>query len=191
METIKQFIEQFIQAEFDCKRTEYIGTFSDEEFNALQVNLFSFFHSRDSIYSEERGIAEENLKYFSEEDLKKFEKNSTDAIPRTLFQIKQYENPVLGDALKRIVTGNDLYVCYVSYPSKGGRDLYFSSIFYVAETNEGQKIIYEKSFNSDTGVWYHPVDMDTVMVIDEGKLIAVEKYQAPEEATSLEDYNNK
>lgn len=191
MKEIKQFTEQFIQAEYDCKRTEYIGTFSDEEFNALQTNLFSFFHSRDSIHSEERGIAEENLQYFSEEEIKAFEKNSTDAIPRTLFQIKHYENPILGDALKRIVTGNDLYACYVSYPSKGGRDLYFSSIFYVTETNEGMKIIYKKSFNSDTGVWYHPVDMDTVTVIDEGKLISVEKYQAPEEETSLADYNKE
>lgn len=189
MENIKTFIAQFIQAEYDCKRTEYIGSVSDDEYHSFQAKLFSFFHSRDSIHSEERGIAEENLNYFSEEDLKKFEKNSTDAIPRTLFQIKHYENPVLGDALKRIVTGNDLYACYVSYPSQGGRDLYFSSIFYVTETNEGQKIIYDKSFNSDTGSWYHPVDMDTVTVIDEGHLIAVEKYQAPEEATSLADYN--
>lgn len=109
----------------------------------------------------------------------------------SLFQIKHYKNPVLGDALKRIVTGTNLYACYVSYPSKGGRDLYFSSIFYVAETNEEQKIMYEKSFNSDTGIWYHPVDLDTVTVIDEGKLIATEKYQAPEEATSLVDYNKE
>lgn len=97
----------------------------------------------------------------------------------------------MGDALKRIVTGKDIYGCYVSYPYKGGRDLYFSSIFYVAETNEGLKIIYKKSFNSDAGTWYHPVDLDTVTVIDEGQLIAVEKYLAPEEATSLEDYNKE
>lgn len=191
MKDIKQFIEQFIQAEYDCKRNEYIGTVTDHEFNSFQAKLVSFFHSRDSIHSEERGIAEENLQYFSEEELKQFEKNSTDAIPRTLFQIKHYENPILGDALQRIVTEKELYACYVSYPSKGGRDLYFSSIFYVAETNEGLKIIYRKSFDSDTGIWHHPVDMDTVTVIDEGKSLEVEKYQAPEEATSLEDYNKE
>lgn len=191
MNNIKQFIEQFIQSEYDCNCTEYISSVTDDEFNSLQAKLFSFFHSRDSIHSEERGIAEENLKYFSAEEIKAFEKNSIDAIPRTLFQIKHYENPVLGDALKRIVTGNDLYACYVSYPSKGGRDLYFSSIFYVAETNEGMKIIYDKSFNSDKGIWYHPVDLDTVTVIEEGQLIAVEKYQAPEEETSLADYNKE
>lgn len=191
MEDIKQFITQFIQAEYDCNQNEYISTVTDNEFNLLQAKLVSFFHSRDSIHSEKRGIAEENLQYFSEEELKQFEKNSTDAIPRTLFQIKHYENPILGDALQRIVTEKDLYACYVSYPLKGGRDLYFSSILYVAETNEGQKIIYRKSFDSDTGIWYHPVDMATVTVIDEGKLLEVEKCKAPEETTSLEDYNKE
>ncbi len=190
MENIKQFIEQFIQAEYDCNRTEYIPAITDEEFNVLLDKLQSFHHPNTS-NAEMRGIAAENLKYFTAEQIKAFEKNSIDAIPRTLFQIKHYENPVLGDALKRIVTGTDLYACYVSYNSNVGRPLFFSRIFYVAQTNEGQKIIYYKSFNSDKGIWYHPVDLDTVTVIDEGKLIAVEKFQAPEEATSLEDYNKE
>ena len=51
------------------------------------------------------------------------------------------------------------------------------------------KIIYEKSFDSDIGKWYHPVDVDVVTVISEGNLVAVEKYQTPEEETSLADYN--
>ena len=46
-----------------------------------------------------------------------------------------------------------------------------------------------QSFDSDKGIWYHPVDLDTVTVIDEGQLITVEKYQATEEETSLADYN--
>ncbi len=91
--------------------------------------------------------------------------------------------------MKHTVTGDDLYACYVSYPSKGGRELYFSSIFYLSETNEGLKIIYRKSFNSDIGIWYHSHDLEAAQVINPGKLIEVEKYQAPEEATSLAEYN--
>lgn len=190
MNKIKEFIEEFIESEFDCNRKEYISSVTDEEFDILKRKALKFYHSRDSGSLFVRGIAAENLQYFSTEQIKAFEKNSIDAIPRTLFQIKHYQDPLLGDALKRIVTGNDLYACYVSYTSKGGRDLYFSSIFYVAETNEGLKIIYRKSFNSDTGIWYHPVDMDVVTVIDEGTLVEVEKYQTPVEATSLADYNS-
>lgn len=151
--------------------------------------MIAFNHSLTNDKSSERAISEKYSKYFEQDELKLYAKNSEKAIPRTLFQIKQYKGFELGDALKRIVTGQDLYACYVSYPSKGSRELYFSSIFYVAETNEGVKIIYEKSFNSDTGKWYHPVDMDVTTVISEGDLVAVEKYQPPVEETSLADYN--
>lgn len=186
MENIKQFIEQFIQAEYQFTRMKYDILISDEDCQTQAESNNNFYHTNNAPNDRRTG------REFRNDEKKAFAvTNKERAIPRTLFQIKQYENPVLGDALKRIVTGKDLYACYVSYPSKGGRDLYFSSIFYVAETNEGQKIIYEKSFNSDTGVWYHPVDMDTVMVIDEGKLISVEKYLAPEEETSLADYNKE
>lgn len=189
MDKVKEFIKGFIESEYDCNRNEYIASVTDVEFNLLKDKAIKFYHSRDSGDLFNRGIEEENLQYFTAEQIKSFEKNSIDAIPRTLFMIKHYQDPVLGDALKRIVTGNDLYACYVSYPSKGGRDLYFSSIFYVSETDEGLKIIYEKSFNSDTGIWYHPVDLSVATVIDEGQLIEVQKYTEPVEATSLADYN--
>ncbi|MBX2949545.1 MAG: hypothetical protein KF704_09740 [Crocinitomicaceae bacterium] len=186
MQSIKQFIEQFITAEYDFSCAEYSMEITDEACQkiAAKVNALIYYLQYERVAS----IAERKGDEQWEQRCKmKVEK----IIPRTLFQIKHYENPVLGDALKRIVTGKDIYGCYVSYPYKGGRDLYFSSIFYVAETNEGLKIIYKKSFNSDAGTWYHPVDLDTVTVIDEGQLIAVEKYLAPEEATSLEDYNKE
>lgn len=191
LKDIKEFIEHFIESEYDSNRNEYISSVTDEEFNILKGKELEFYHSHLSAYQSERGIAEENLKYFTDDQIKAFEKNSIDAIPRTLFQIKHYQNPTLGDGLKRIVTGNDLYACYVSYPSNGGRDLYFSSIFYIMETNQGLRIIYRKSFDSDNGVWYHPVGMDVTTVIQEGQHIETEKYVAPVEATSLEDYNKE
>lgn len=184
MKNIKQFIEQFIQAEYDFSYAEYSMQIADEACQQIADKANTFLYHPE--YERVTPIEERKGKEQWEQRYKvKLEK----IIPRTLFQIKHYNNPVLGDALKRIITGSDLYACYLSYPYKGGRDLYFSSIFYVAETNKGVKIIYDKSFNSDTGIWYHPVDLDTVTVINEGQFIAVEKYQAPEEATSLEDYN--
>ncbi|WP_234109213.1 MULTISPECIES: hypothetical protein [Chryseobacterium] len=186
MKDIKQFIEQFIQAENQFTKMKYDILVSDDDCQAQAEKYNSFFHSNNAPNDRRTG------REFKNEEKKAFSiTNKERAIPRSFFQIKHYENSVLGDALKRIVTGTDIYACYLSYPSKGGRDLYFSSIFYVAQTNEGQKIIYYKGFNSDTGIWYHPVDLDTVTVFNEGKLIEVEKYKAPEEETSLADYNKE
>jgi len=188
MKNIKELIERFIVAEHKCNKGEYNFNLSDKDYELLRKEASSFFHN-DVDKHFWRGVEEDEFNDIDEDEKKEYEENTLSAIPRTLFQIKQYNNFELGDSLKRIVTGKDLYACYVSYPSKGGRALYFSSIFYVSETNEGMKIIYEKSFNSDTGKWYHPVDMDVVTVISEGQLVALEKYQAPEEETSLTDYN--
>ncbi len=186
MEKIKQFIEQFIQAEYDFSYAEYSMEITDEECQQIadKANAFHYYSKYERVTPIEERKGNEQWEQRYKMKLQKI-------IPRTLFQIKHYENPVLGDGLKRIVTGTDIYACYVGYSLNVERPLFFSSIFYAAETNEGLKIIYDKSFNSDTGVWYHPVDLDTVTVINEGKLIEVEKYQAPEEATSLADYNKE
>jgi hypothetical protein len=187
IEDIKKFIGDFIESEYKCEYAKWDITVSNEEYRSYENKAYSFMHTNRSNEFDRAGVLEDLLADKEEElfALKKLKK----IIPRTLFQIKHYQEPILGDALKRIVTGNDLFACYVSYPSNGGRDLYFSSIFYVAETNEGWKIIYRKSFNSDTGIWYHPVDMSQVTVIQEGKLIETEKYTAPVETNSLADYN--
>ena len=184
MNSIEEFIRNFIHEEFKFTTMKY-DIFVDDETCQIQAKIINdFFHSNNNVNYKRTG------REFKDESKKEFAiTNKNRTISRTLFQIKHYQDPLLGDALKRIVIGNDLYACYVSYPSKGGRDLYFSSIFYISETNEGLKIIYDKSFNSDAGLWYHPVDLAVVTVIEEGKLIEVEKYTAPEETTSLADYN--
>lgn len=186
MKEIKEFIEAYINNEFQFTIMKYDILVNDEECEIQAKIINNFFHTRNPTNYRRTGIE------FKDETKKALAvTNKKKAIPRTLFQIKHYQDPLLRDAIKHIVIGNDLYACYVSYPSKEGRDLYFSSIFYVSETNEGLKIIFRKSINSDTGrVWYRTVDLVVETVIEEGKLIEVEKYKAPEEATSLADYNS-
>ncbi|NQY30129.1 MAG: hypothetical protein HRT69_11745 [Flavobacteriaceae bacterium] len=187
MKEIKEFIKEFIQKEYLFNHAEYDMMVEDDECDEKANIVNNYFHEYNSPnYNRVTSIIERRG---NEKWENRYAKKMNKIIPRTLFQIKQYHSFELGDALQRIVTGKDLYACYVSYPSKGGRALYFSSIFYVSETNEGMKIIYEKSFDSDAGKWYHPVDVDVVTVISEGNLVAVEKYQTPEEETSLADYN--
>lgn len=190
IKVVKEFITAFIESEYDCNRNEYISSVTDEEFDVLKSRALTFYHSIESRNLFIRGIAAENLQYFTAEQIKAFEKKSLDAVPRTLFQIKHYQNPTLGDVLKRIVVGNDLYACYVSYTEDTGSPLDYARIFYIANTDEGLKIIYYIRYNLRTFKWEHAHDLEAAQVLASGQLIEVEKYHAPEEKTSLEDYNS-
>ncbi|MEW7277025.1 hypothetical protein ABW636_00340 [Aquimarina sp. 2201CG1-2-11] len=189
MDKIKEFIKDYINIENTGLIAKWDVTKTDEEVDVLANKLSVFLHS----YLSETTIARTGLEFDldDEEDVEFTKIKMSKFVPRTLFQIKHYKNFELGYNLSQVVTGKDLYACYVSYPSEGGRDLYFSSIFYVSDTEEGRKIIYEKSFDSKKGEWYHPHEGEGLQVLDSGDLIAVEKYHAPEEETSLADYNKE
>jgi len=189
MKNIKKFISNFIQAEFDCLKIEYDFVISDELYEKCRTILVDFYHNLNK-NQHWRGIEEADFGDFDKEEKDMYQKNSLNAKSRTLFQIKHYKNPKLGENLQKIVVDDNLYACYVSYPQKGGgRALYFSSIFFVAQTSDGLKIIYEMSFDADKGKWYHPIDLEHLRVNGYGKLVDIEKYQAPEEESSLADYN--
>ncbi len=190
MENIKQFIEQFIQDEYNCKKAKTDITVADEEYKILQEKAYSHYHTViPNPFG--RGMSQEEL--LNEEPIYQelYKRNVEDAIPRTLFQIKQYEKPKLGEGLSRWLTTDKLYACYTSYTEKSDDPIDYSTLFYVSETNEGLKIIYFIRYNSDEQEWRHSHDLKINQVKNAGKLIAVEKYQAPEEATSLADYNKE
>jgi hypothetical protein len=184
MENINKFIKEFIELEFNCHRLKWDISVTDQDVEAINKKLKTYFHP--VIQPDLTRIGSE---FSNEVKIELAKKKLTKIHPRILFQIKHYINPKLGDALARFVTGKDIYACYLSYNQSGGRELYFSSIYFVSETNEGLKIIYTMSFDSKKGIWYHPNELDTTRVINLGKLIEVEKYQAPEEESSLLDYN--
>ncbi|NQY30130.1 MAG: hypothetical protein HRT69_11750 [Flavobacteriaceae bacterium] len=188
MKNIKEFIAKFIVAEHNCNKGEYNFSLSDKDYEFLRIEASSFFHN----YVDQhfwRGIEENEFNDIDEDEKKEYEENTLSAIPRTLFQIKQYSNFELGDSLKRIVTGKDLYACYVSYEVNNGMPLDYSDIFYVADTDEGLKIIYNIRYGVKNREWRHSHDLEVLQVLSTGNLVAVEKHQAPEEVTSLTDYN--
>jgi hypothetical protein len=184
LKNIKEFIEQFIKSEYEFNFAEYNMEVSDAECEEIAKKVNALIY--DSKYERATSIEERKG---NEQWEQRYKKKLEKIIPRALFQIKHYQNSILGDALKRVVTGNDLYACYVGYHLNVERDLFFSSIFYVSETNEGLKIIYSKMFNDEKGIWYHSHDLEAAQVLNPGKLIEVEKYLSPVETTSLADYN--
>ncbi|KFF01451.1 hypothetical protein [Chryseobacterium luteum] len=188
MKEIKEFVEKDIEAEFNCNKAKTDVTITDNEYENLKHKVHSYFHSviPDS-YG--RGMSQEELLNDEEIYQDLYRKNVINATPRTLFQIKQYQNPKVGEGLARWLLNDELFACYTSYTEDTGRELGYNKLFYVAQTNEGLKIIYDLTFGVKEPEWRHSHDLKINQVKDPGKLIDVQKYQAPEEANSLADYN--
>lgn len=187
MKEIKEFIENYIEAEFKTNKGKYDIQISDVLYNELEKNAYSFYHSINPD-SFGRGGRIDNI-IGDETWINRYAKKYAKIIPRTLFQIKQYKNPKVGEGLERWLANDELFACYTSYTENNDLPLDYSTVFYVAQTNEGLKIIYKIRYESDVPEWRHSHDLKINQVVNRGKLIAVEKYQAPEETNSLADYN--
>jgi len=184
MEEIKKFVNNFIDNEFKFNTYRYDINIEDAVCEEQAKKLDSFFHSANLLKHGRTGKEFQNdmKKQFAVDNYKR-------QIPRTLFQIKQYKNPKVGEGLERWLVNDELFACYTSYTENTGRELGYNKLFYVAETNEGMKIIYDLTFGVKEPEWRHSHDLKINQVKNPGELIAVEKYQAPEEANSLADYN--
>jgi len=197
MKKIQQFILDYIHFEYKCDCAKWDINIDNNEYEVIATKAYGFMHSIiDSNSFKRLGILEELLedeeeREFAIEKIQKF-------MPRILFQIKHYQNPKLGDTLKRIVTSNNVWACYTSYTEgfdSTGRELCYNKIFYVAETNEGLKIIDSIFFDIITHKWDNPAKESEIYqigkVIHPGTLVAVEKYHAPEDEICLKDYNKE
>lgn len=188
MEDIKNFIESFIKDEYACNKANYDFSISDEEYENMRLKLEDHFHTV-NIDECWRALEEEDVLELTIEMKDLYFQNVVRAIPRTLFQIKQYKNPKVGEGLERWLVNDELFACYTSYTENNDLPLDYATVFYVAQTNEGLKIIYKIRYESDVPEWRHSHDLKINQVKNPGNLIAVEKYQAPEETNSLADYN--
>lgn len=187
MKKIKEFVESYIEAEFKANRGKYDIQISDLQYNDLEKNAYSFYHSiNPDTFG--RGGSIDNI-VGDEIWVNRYKKKYEKIIPRTLFQIKQYQNPKVGEGLARWLVDDELFACYTSYTENTGRELGYNKLFYVAKTDQGLKIIYDLTYGVKDPEWRHSHDLKINQVKNPGELIAVEKYQAPEEPNSLADYN--
>ncbi|WP_300492255.1 hypothetical protein [Flavobacterium sp.] len=188
MEEIKKFIENFIEDEYTCNKTNYDFSVSDEEYEKMRLKVEDYFHTV-NVDEYWRGLEEEDVQELDIKMKDLYFQNVERAIPRTLFQIKQYKNPKVGEGLVRWLVDDELFACYTSYTENNGLPLDYVALFYVAQTNVGFKIVYRMRYESDAPRWGHSHDLKINQITHPGKRIAVEKYLAPEEANSLADYN--
>ncbi len=187
MKEIENFIREFIEAEYTADRGQHDIDLSDSEHEKLADHAYSFY-GKSLSHPFLRGESVESIKGDKEiEEMYLINYNET--IKPILFQIKQYKYPELGGALKSQVQNDEIWACYVSSSLDTGKPLGYRRLYYIAKGAGGLKIIYYITFDMKKKHWRHSVDLETVKVLDPGKLIAVEKYQAPEEDFSLLDYN--
>lgn len=189
MEEIKSFIESFIQDEYTCNKANYDFSISDDGYEEVRLKVEAYFHT---VNSDEywRALEEEDVQELDIEQKELYFQNVGRAISRTLFQIKQYKNPKVGEGLVRWLVNDELFACYTSYTENNDLPLDYSTVFYVSQTNEGLKIIYKIRYESDIPEWRHSHYLKINQVKNPGKLVAMEKYKAPEEPNSLADYNS-
>jgi hypothetical protein len=117
MTVIKEFIENYIQAEFKVNKGKYDVLTSGLKYNELEEDAYSFYHSinPDSFGrggSIDRIIGDES---WVNRYLKKYEK----IVSRTLFQIKQHRNPEVGEGLTRWLVDDELCLLYKLYRKYG------------------------------------------------------------------------
>ena len=189
MKKIKKFVDEFIDLEYKCTKAKFDLSISHSQHKMqYEDKVTPFFHSILVNVDYGRGIRFDSF-YDKEDCLRKMSKTRK----RLLFQIKKFENPTLGFALNRIVKSNILYRFDVSYDQETPTEFSgISSGFYIIETDEGLKIIYDKSFNirqNNKAKWTHPHKGTQLHVQKEGKLLEVLKIQEPIDPTSLLEYN--
>lgn len=192
---IKDFILEFIKNEFVSQKANIDFNISDNEYKKIINKTNGYFHSYFPFYPSERNRSIELLKK-DEIALLIYPKKILNLNPRTLFQIKQYRNPTIGDGKKNLVTTNELWACFVSSvegTELTGRQLGYDTIFYVAHTNEGFKIIDYILYSKKHNVWDNPLDesenYQISKVIQPGTLVETEKYIEPEDPYCLADFN--
>ncbi len=168
MEDIKNFIESFIKDEYACNKANYDFSISDEEYENMRLKLEDHFHTV-NIDEYWRALEEEDVLELTIEMKDLYFQNVERAIPRTLFQIKHYKNPEVGEGLQKWLVNDELFACYTSYTEDTGRELGYNKLFYVAETNEGMKIIYDLTFGVKEPEWHHSHDLKINQVKKSGQ----------------------
>jgi hypothetical protein len=184
---VKTFINSFIKDEHICNKANYNFSISDDEYEKMRLKVKIYFHT---VNNQEywRGLEEDEVKELDVEMKDLYSQNVDKAVPRTLFQIKQYKNPKVGEGLAQWLVNDELFACYTSYTEETGRELGYNKLFYIANTDEGLKIIYDLTYGIKEPEWRHSHDLKINQVKNPGNLIVVEKYVAPEETNSLADY---
>jgi hypothetical protein len=190
MENVRTYIQNFAAFEFACNLAKYDLSVDDETYQTLRDNAQFFFHRTvPSLYG--RGGTVQRLQQNIEEKPARaalYQKNISQTCKRTVFQIRHYKSPQVGDILREKMKTDELWGCLCSYHIDNGQDIDISRMYFVAETDEGLKIVYDWGFEQDKHTWRQTHDHLPSRIEHAGKLLEVLNLQPPVEPTSLQEY---
>lgn len=184
MKSVFELVNSFLEAELKANQSKWNLDLPDEDVKEISEACQEYCHS---ILGKITNGRAENM--FDDDDVRNFAPTKLSrAQKRPLYQIRKYENPKFGDVIKRVLKENVIYLCYTGNDEavKKGKSKY-RRVFVVAETDEGLKIV--SYFRWSDSELEQRSDYTPTHINKLNNVVGVEKYIAPEEGTSLADYN--
>ncbi len=178
------FIKEFVASEFITNVSRYSENIEDEAYQKQAKETERYFHSILLKRYPRTGLEFANSAKKEIAKLK-IEKQLT----RTIFQIKEFEQFQLGDRLQEIVDKEtNIFTVDTSYTQKSKAPLSYSNKYYLASTNEGLKIIYEKIYILREEQWIPGHDHIPTTVLNDGIVVNVQKVTSPLYEPNVKDY---
>jgi len=192
MEDIKNFVNQFVELEYQVGLGRFDAAISDEQWKEMLKNLENNYSKRFNYYA--IGILSHRSKdYMTSEMLYKQRKSLK---KRRLFLIRKYENPVFGSGIHDADT-SVMWSCFLGANTEMGLEVYADNIS-VGLVNGELKILSERMLNSEKRrtkeiiEWHYFKDsnifLEDIVIKKDGKLLETMRVVEPEHPTWLEDY---
>jgi hypothetical protein len=188
MNQILNLIQDFVKKDFVCNKSRYDFQSNEVEYGQYVAQARAFFHNILPNPYNKWGIKAKNLNDPSW--VAQYKKDSESSIQRTPFQIRHYRSPQLGDVLREKIKSDELWGCLCSYHMDTGAELDIDCMYFVAETSDGLKIVYDWAFDSKKTSWRQTHDYLPTRVEHAGTLVEVLNLQPPAEPASLGEYLN-
>lgn len=168
MKEIEKIIREYLEASFAKDKAEFDIKVDDDKDRELDILVQEFSHSSIS-KNGARVTSQEEMQREGEDMLQLYSVKTARRQKKPILSIEEYSNPILGDALARIIVDNNLFTVDLGWnePKKDPRSP--SVRLYWMNTDEGWKIIYSKYFLK--GSWGHGHDHQPTRVEEDGELV--------------------
>lgn len=182
MENVKKFIQEFAEAEFEANKNKYNKNLDDKTKKDINEKPKAFLHSILSFLS--FGGHFSDLDPDLPDEIQQLALNHEFRV-RALFQIRKYQNPECGEKAKNSLKSDTIYCCYMGGDDDEDEPSSLARNFYVAETDEGLKIIYYTFFNCDH--WKPLNDYKPTQFTSPGVLLETYDFEKPEDEMSIKE----
>lgn len=194
MEEVKNFVNQFIELEYQVGLARFDASISDDQWDSMLKDLENNYAKQLNYYAMV-SVSHRNKDYMNSEELENKRRNLK---KRRLFLIRKYENPVFG---KGIIDADAsvMWSCFLGANVEMGAEVYGDNMS-VGLVNGELKILSERVLNSakrkSEGIieWMYQkqynIYLEDIVIKKDGKLVDTLRVVEPALPHWLEDYNS-